>query len=461
MKNNFLKNLLIVLLFVGSNIKILAQCYSKISVNQWVSATVRVDGTLWTWGNNSDGQLGDGTTTSKDIPTQIGSSTLWQEISINYSHTLGIRNGRLLAWGNNTSGQLGDGTFVKKLVPTQIGTATNWDKVSAGDNHSVAIRENGTIWAFGDNDFGQLGTGNFLASNVPLQIGNETNWAKVVTGLRRTIALKTDGTLWCWGQNTPTGTNISVNSNVPLQIGTLNEWKDISLSYEHILLLKTNNTIWGWGQNNFGALGNGNTVNFFGLPQQLDPGTTWKTIAAGRDFSTATKQNGTLWAWGLNNNGQFGNNSTTNSTTPVQIGTATNWRNTYSSYNHTIAQKIMNDQIWVWGFNIFGQLGNGNTTDISTPLALGTCTTLNNENFTSISDTFSIFPNPTTTYINVIVNNGTEINELRITDLFGKLLSRKVINFNKVDVSDLQAGIYLIQIETSKNSIEVLKFIKI
>ena len=461
MKNNIFKVFLSLnILLLLNNTAIFAQCYNKIAVNQWVSATIRVNGTLWTWGNNSKGQLGDGTTTSKDIPTQIGTSTLWQEIGINYSHTIGIRNGRLFTWGNNTSGQLGDGTFISKLVPTQIGTATNWKKVSAGDNHSVAIKQNGTIWAFGDNDFGQLGTGNFTASNVPLQVGNASNWAKVVTGLRRTVALKTDGTLWCWGQATPNSSTNSINSNVPLQIGTSNQWKDISLGYEHNLLLKTNNTLWGWGQNNYCALGNGTTINMFGLPQQIGTATNWKTVTAGRDFSTGIKQNGTLWAWGLNYNGQFGNNSTTNSATPIQIGTATNWRNTYSSFNHTIAQKTTNDQIWIWGYNIFGQLGNGNSNDVSTPLALGTCTTLDNNNFASISKLFDVYPNPTKTFLNIQSNENIEIKELKILDLFGKLLFRTAINFNNIDVSYLNNGMYFIQIETTENSFEILKFIK-
>ncbi len=437
-----------------------AQCYKKISVNQWVTLAIQVDGTLRSWGVNSNGQLGDGTTTSRNIPTQIGTSNLWQEISVNYSHSIGINNGRLFTWGNNADGQLGDGTFTNRLVPTQIGTTSNWAKISAGDNHCGAIKQDGTLWAWGSNNSGQLGTGNFTASNVPLQIGNDNNWAKVVTGLRRSIALKTDGTLWGWGQSTPTGPTSSTNANIPLQIGTSNQWRDISLSYEHILLLKNNNTLWGWGQNNYGALGNGTTINFFTSPEQIGTDTNWKTVTAGRDFSTATKQNGTLWAWGLNVDSQFGNNSTNNSTIPVQIGTQTNWRDTYSSYNHTIAQKTINDQIWVWGLNVFGQLGNGNTNTVSVPLGLGSCNTLSNTNQNYIMNSFSIYPNPTNSKLSIISSIDLKIESIQIIDSNGKGIKIESENTQNISVEDLSIGIYFIKIQTN-DSIHIQKFIKI
>jgi hypothetical protein len=121
---------------------------------------VRTDGTLWAWGYNGDGELGDGTTADKSSPVQIGSATNWQSVAAGAYHTVAVRTDRTLwAWGENESGQLGDGTTESTNSPAQIGSATNWQTVAAGDEHTVAVRTDGTLWAWGDNENGQLGDG--------------------------------------------------------------------------------------------------------------------------------------------------------------------------------------------------------------------------------------------------------------------------------------------------------------
>src|SRR3990170_1702479 len=158
--------------------------------------------TLWAWGYNASGRLGDGTTTNRTTPTQIGTATTWSSVFSGEHHTAAIKtNGTLWAWGRNNSGQLGDGTIISKTTPTQIGAETTWSSVSGGGWHTVARKSDGTLWAWGYNDDGQLGDGTIISKTTPTQIGAETTWSSVSGGGWHTVARKSDGTLWAWGDN--------------------------------------------------------------------------------------------------------------------------------------------------------------------------------------------------------------------------------------------------------------------
>lgn len=458
-KNYFL-TVFLCILFNVTNQKAYSQCYDKIVVSQWQSATLRTNGTLWIWGNNYYGQLGDGTIVGKDVPIQIGTSTNWQDIDVHFLHSIGINNGSLYAWGKNDVGQLGDGTLINKPVPTQIGSATNWKSVAAGEDYSLAIKINGTLWSFGRNNSGQLGTGNTINSNVPVQVGTDTNWLKVAAGSKHAVALKTDGTLWAWGAATPLGGTSAGAVSIPTQIGVASNWKEISIFYEHALALKNDGTMWSWGFNFLGQLGTGNspTSELNNNPMQIGIG-TWRHISAGRDFSIAIKTNGTLWAWGLNDDGQYGNNTVISSTTPIQIGTATNWRTVEAGYAHCLSKKIATDQLWVWGKDPFGVLGLGNIGNQLVPVVNGTCTTLKDINFNYIDNSASIFPNPANSYIKITTSDNSKIYNIKIINLLGKNVLDIKTDFDFVDVSMLEQSLYIIEVKTN-NSTSFLKFIK-
>jgi len=143
------------------------------------SAGVRSDGTLWTWGTGSSGQLGLGTTSDKYVPTQVGSLNTWVEVECGWNHTLAIRSdGTLWAWGLNGSGQLGVGDTSNRLSPVQVGTATDWYRVAGGSYHTLAIKLDGTLWAWGDNTDGQLGISGGRRT-TPTRVGTDVGWKAV------------------------------------------------------------------------------------------------------------------------------------------------------------------------------------------------------------------------------------------------------------------------------------------
>jgi len=161
---------------------------------------------MFGWGDNFSGQLGDGFVARRVTPTQVGTATGWASVAAGgvlgaAGHTVAVKtNGTLWAWGENAYGQLGDGTTTSHASPIQVGTATNWASVAAGNHHTVAVKTDGTLWAWGRNAEAQLGDGTITNRSSPVQIGTATNWASVAAGSYQTAAIKTDGTLWAWGE---------------------------------------------------------------------------------------------------------------------------------------------------------------------------------------------------------------------------------------------------------------------
>ena len=287
---------------------------------------LKTDGTLWSWGLNTYGQLGISNLTSKSSPTQIGASTSWANIGAGARHVAAIKtNGTLWTWGRNTRGQLGDGTTVDKSSPIQIGTATDW-ATTAGDYFTIATKTTGTLWTWGRNVYGQLGLGNTADISSPTQVGTSTNWSKVTAGTGFAVAIKTTGTLWSWGLNSlgQLGQSSTTNKSSPVQVGSLTDWAEVSAGWEHVVAVKTDGTLWAWGFNTYGQLGD-STQTTRSSPVQVGSLTTWSKVAASDNHTVALKTDGTLWVWGRNDNGQLGDGTVFDRSSPVQIGSLNTW----------------------------------------------------------------------------------------------------------------------------------------
>lgn len=263
-----------------------AQCsltgWAKVSQGENFSVALKEDGTLWVWGRNLYGLLGNGTFTATEIkhPTQIGTDTNWTDVSVGrYFATAKKVNGDLYGWAANDYGQLGLGNNSNVNTPTLI--QQNVATHSTGDYHTVVVKTDGTLWSTGYNEWGNLATGSLsLYRNVFVQeSSNATDWASVGTGYYSTLAIKTNGTLWAVGSNvngqTGLGTPATIGSNATTnftQIGTDTNWVSATGGVYHSLGLKSNGELWSWGNNNNGRLGLGTTGGVLYVPQQI-PGT--------------------------------------------------------------------------------------------------------------------------------------------------------------------------------------------
>lgn len=343
-------------------------CWAEVSAGGFHTLAIAQDGTLWSWGDNNYKQLGNNSpVTYQTTPIQISSERNWMFVSAGEYYSLAIKkDGTLWAWGRNSDGQLGDGTTTQRNTPVQIGTDTNWLSINAGYHHTMAIKANNTLWAWGRNTNGQIGNGNTTQQNTPVQVGTATDWAMVKPGRNHTLALKSNGQLWSWGQNTfgQLGQGNYTSVTAPLQVGTATDWKFIQAGDYHSLVLKTNGTIWAWGDNASGQLGIGNTTEQTS-PVQLGTATDWKIITSGAFHGYGIKTNGTLWSWGDNYFGQVGIGNFTQQNSPIQVGTATDWYSIFSGDYYGVSQKN-NGNFMSWGDNQSGQLGNGNTTPNTT-----------------------------------------------------------------------------------------------
>ena len=334
-------------------------------------------GGLWTCGYNVNGQLGINNTTAQSSPVQtISSGSNWRQISALGFSMEGIKtDGTLWSWGDNTYGQLGDNTITKRSSPVQtISGGNNWKQVAGGTSHVIAIKTDGTLWTWGRNNHGQLGSNNITNYSSPVQtVAGGTTWKLVAGGVYSTAAIKTDGTLWLWGQNTygMLGDNTNVKKSSPVQtIAGGNNWKLVAVGQYTTGAIKTDGTLWVWGWNMFGQLGLGTSGDNRASPvQTIAGGTNWKTYAAGTYSSFAIKTDGTLWSWGYNYLGMLGDNTTNNKSSPAQtIAAGTNWK-TISVSSYTPMAIKTDGTVWLWGNNGAGQLGNNQSSNaVSSPI---------------------------------------------------------------------------------------------
>ena len=263
--------------------------WSNVSSGTFYNFAVKTDGTLYAWGYNAYGQLGDGTTTNRSSPVQVGALTTWSKISCGQYHGLAIKtDGTLWSWGQNTTyGALGDGTTTNRNSPVQVGALTTWSQVVGGGQFSLAIKTDGTLWSWGNNGSGRLGQGNTTSYSSPVQVGALTTWSKVAAGEDHSVAVKTDGTLWAWGGNNDgqLGDGTTTPRNSPVQVGALTNWNSLDIvpsiggGAQSTYAIKADGTLWAWGKNNKGQLGQGNTT-YYSSPVQVGALTTWLRLAA-------------------------------------------------------------------------------------------------------------------------------------------------------------------------------------
>lgn len=418
------------------------------AAGRWVSAAaggehtaaVRRDGTLWAWGRNDRGQLGDGTSEMRLLPTRIGSGRRWALVSAGGMHTVALkRDGSLWAWGRNDHGQLGigfgaeggrrepvqvmpckrwayaaagpshtlaigrdgslwawgenggrlgDGSDESRPFPVRIGDACDWIAASPGGAHSIGLRRDGSLWAWGANDAGQLGDGAFEARLSPERVGAGMRWAAAGAGRAHTVAVGSDGSFWTWGLNSrgQLGDGAADSRAVPAMIGSADRWEappaaplagepeggwpafaSVSASWEHTVAVGADGSLWAWGSGENGQIGDGSmgpgSARLF--PVRIGESHGWAAASAGSHATLAVREDGTLWAWGLNLGGRLGIGSADPSArrlVPTRVGESSGWASVSAGPAHSAAIKA-DGSLWAWGSNRSGQLGIGSEAD--------------------------------------------------------------------------------------------------
>lgn len=436
-----------------------SQCWEEIKFGSGYAIAVKSDGTLWAWGTNTSGQLGDGTTIAKTTPIQVGTDTDWKTIATGQATTLALKNnGTIWEWGNNFYGQITGGSN-PQTTPLQIGTDTDWNSISTGGDHMLALKNNGTLWVWGANSFGSLGLDTTTDVLAPVQLGTATDWKTISTGSLSSYAIKTNGTLWAWGWNASgqigIGTGIGNNAGgpnvlVPTQVGTQNNWADIDAGGQFVLAQKNDKTLWSWGSNVFGELGSGTSIKR-SFPVQIGTD-TWISFTAGNGSCNGIKADGSLYRWGIH--------MWLPVLSPTQLGTDTDWSRAVSTWQGDNLSVKTNNNIYVWGTNNVGQLGLGDTNSHPEPTFFGVMcnkpTAGLQENTLS---TISVYPNPTTNTLNISNTNNLNIEKLTVIDVTGKTLLEQKNNTSQIDVQQLPAGLYILEI-TANGTKQHTKFIK-
>lgn len=352
---------------------------------------------LYCWGSNYTGQLGDGTSCSEDpntcadkwVPTKIGDEN-WKKVSAGTAFTCAIKeiDSKLYCWGSNWMSQLGDGTTVRKLVPTEI-SDDEWSDVVAGDGHACALKLDNTLYCWGWNDNGQLGLGDRTIRKTPTKIGNY-NWEFVSLKAVHSCAIKADNTLHCWGSNREgeigDGTDNSgciswppycEDKIEPVQI-TTDSWLSVMAGeYSTCGIKQVDNKLYCWGGNDLGQFGDG-TSNSTLVPQKTSD-EIWKKVDVGYYHACGIKMSDSkLYCWGDNEFGAIGDDTVTlydeygivgpdnNKHVPTKIGNDV-WNSIVTGSGVTCGIKATDNELYCWGHNKNGQLGDGTTVDRHVP----------------------------------------------------------------------------------------------
>jgi len=439
-----------------------AQCYESLTFGGSHTTAKKADGTLWGWGFGAWGELSSSNETEPN-PVQLGTATNWNKVYNGAINTFAIKNnGTLWGCGNNTHGALGVNSTTQYFTSfQQITTATNWVKVAPSYHFAIALKADGTIWAWGQNDYYQTGNAPATAQQLfPIQVGTATDWVDIATGTDRTaFAIKANGTIWGWGANDSSiivSGSSTTSVSTPTQVGTDTDWVKMSVGGGHILAQKQDGTLWSWGGGD--CLGVGGTPSVTNIPQQISTD-SWKSFSAGSGTSAGVKADGTLWVWGFNGQGQLGDGTTTNRLVPTQIGTDTNWATVHDRNFGTNMATKTDGSIWYWGLNYYGEFGNGISYDMNvymTPTqTLGICVTpLATNDFTK-EKLFTMYPNPAKDVVTFQYDLNVQNAVVEVVDITGRLIHHMVLDSfegsSQLSVSSYPAGMYMVVVRKEGN----------
>ncbi|MCH8902477.1 MAG: hypothetical protein IIA45_00960 [Bacteroidetes bacterium] len=443
----------------------------RIAAGGWVSLVICSDSFVYATGRFADVTDTNLATNSSLLPIKIPGLSSIIAVACGFAHCMALKaDGTVWVWGYNSKGQLGDSSFNNTSVPIQLKSLKDIIKISAGSMHSLALQDDGTVWVWGWDQYGALGQGtNNKHKNYPIKVSGVSNIIDIEGGQRSSLVIKNDGTLWAWGRNSygQLGVGNNIDQWTPVKITALSNVVEVSSGWNHSMVLLKDKTVWSFGDNWWGQLGigtNGSTHKNY--PVKVDSLSDVRHISVGGDHSLAIKNDSSLWSWGNNWIGNLGDSTNVAKSIPTRVK-----RNGFveveGGRHHTIAiagsgvtrsgQKVLG-----FGSNSAGELGDGSKNTRIVPIEMN----LNCLVYSGINDPVSnsnhivnLYPNPVQQYgiLNINFNTSESLSDIDfvVSDMLGRIHIRNndVPEFGpgfkqnlRIPIGNLPPGIYSISI---------------
>lgn len=323
----------------------------RIAAGQYSASLALQKNTTWLWNDH----LSNGSEFDRSYPRRMSGLPGVRSVSAGERYLVALANdGTVWTWGDDAVGQLGDGTTNGRNVPAPVPNLADIVSVKAGGSHVLALRADGTLMTWGGNYYGQLGTGDTTPSATFTAIPNLEDVQRIAASYGKSAALTTDGTVWTWGYERYDGRDIFNTS--PAAVPDLLDVVDIAAGYEHMVALKSDGTVWSWGSNYANQIANGNPWwKYQDVPFHVPNLPPIVKVASSYDHTLAIASDGTVWAWGYNFDGQLGNGTSDPQQTPVQVSGLTDVIAIATAYTYSLAMKS-DGTVWAWGDGAVGTL---------------------------------------------------------------------------------------------------------
>ena len=315
------------------------------------------DGSVWAWGGSPLRQFGDGGYEDHPTPIQLQDIANVSQIAAGYAHSLAVASdGGMWGWGGNDSGTLGDGTTEFRPSPIRIPGVSGLKMVAVGGAHSVGLRNDGTVLTWGENSWGQLGNGGLTFRSTPSIVQGLAGVSDVAAGPYSSFAITRDGRVYEWGNRLGYG----VGKSAPVEVAGLTNVSAISAGGYRVIARLRDGTLQGWGDLGLEDISGSYT------PVPIPGITEVMRVSTGHGHTLAVRSDGTVWAWGDNSAGQLGDGTTTNRYQPVQVPGLANAVEVVAGAGHSMAL-LADRSVWAWGGNSGNQVSNGTEQRIVRP----------------------------------------------------------------------------------------------
>jgi alpha-tubulin suppressor-like RCC1 family protein len=328
-------------------------------------------GAAYCWGLNTNGQLGDGTTTQRATPVAVSTAQVFHSLAIGPQHTCGLTSaGAAYCWGYNNHSQLGDGTTTQRTTPVVVNTTEVFQSLVAGSEHTCGLTSAGAAYCWGYNIHGQLGDGTTTTQTTPVAVSTAQVFHSLTAGDDHTCGLTSDGAAYCWGYNLygRLGDGTTTQQTTPVAVSTTQLFQSLAAGSEHTCGVTSGGAAYCWGRNTYGQLGDG-TTTLKTTPVAVSTAQVFQSLAAGSEHTCGATSAGAAYCWGYNLYGRLGDGTKTQRTTPVAVSTAQVFQSVAAGSGHSCGL-TSGGAAYCWGWNEYGQLGLGWSGSFVSPVAV-------------------------------------------------------------------------------------------